>query len=151
MYNKLIQEVVCMKLTDIQKMIKDFEGSNLTELSLEFEEAKLILSKNTSQSFVPQTFSQVLAPIEKEAPVASASNKDSILSPLVGTYYSASSPTSKPFVEAGKQVKKGDVLCLIEAMKIMNEITASRDGVITKVHALNGQVVGMEEPLFDLE
>jgi acetyl-CoA carboxylase biotin carboxyl carrier protein len=140
-----------MKLTDIQKIIKDFEGSNLTELSIEFEEAKIKLSKNGALSYVPQTVSQVLAPIEKELPIAAEKNKNTISSPLVGTYYSASSPTSKPFVETGKQVKKGDVLCLIEAMKIMNEITASKDGVITKVHALNGQVVGMEDPLFDME
>jgi acetyl-CoA carboxylase biotin carboxyl carrier protein len=140
-----------MKLTDIQKIIKDFEGSNLTELSIEFEEAKIKLSKNGAVSYVPQTVSQVLAPIEKELPIAPEKNKNTISSPLVGTYYSASSPTSKPFVETGKQVKKGDVLCLIEAMKIMNEITASKDGVITKVHALNGQVVGMEDPLFDME
>jgi acetyl-CoA carboxylase biotin carboxyl carrier protein len=140
-----------MKLTDIQKIIKDFEGSNLTELSIEFEEAKIKLSKNGAVSFVPQTVSQVLAPIEKETPIAPEKSKNTISSPLVGTYYSASSPTSKPFVETGKQVKKGDVLCLIEAMKIMNEITASKDGVITKVHALNGQVVGIEDPLFDME
>jgi acetyl-CoA carboxylase biotin carboxyl carrier protein len=140
-----------MKLTDIQKIIKDFEGSNLTELSIEFEEAKIKLSKNGAVSFVPQTVSQVLAPIEKEAPIVPEKSKNTISSPLVGTYYSASSPTSKPFVETGKQVKKGDVLCLIEAMKIMNEITASKDGVITKVHALNGQVVGIEDPLFDME
>jgi len=140
-----------MKLTDIQKIIKDFEGSNLTELSIEFEEAKIKLSKNGAVSYVPQTVSQVLAPIEKELPIAPEKNKNTISSPLVGTYYSASSPTTKPFVEVGKQVKKGDVLCLIEAMKIMNEITASKDGVITKVHALNGQVVGIEDPLFDME
>ena len=140
-----------MKLTDIQKIIKDFEGSNLTELSIEFEEAKIKLSKNGAVSYVPQTVSQILAPIEKELPIATEKSKNTISSPLVGTYYSASSPTSKPFVETGKQVKKGDVLCLIEAMKIMNEITASKDGVITKVHALNGQVVGMEDPLFDME
>jgi acetyl-CoA carboxylase biotin carboxyl carrier protein len=144
-----------MKLTDIQKMIKDFEGSNLTELSIEFEEAKIKLSKNSAQTFipqaVPQAVSQVLAPIEKSMPLTSEPSKNSISSPLVGTYYSASSPTSKPFVEVGKQVKKGDVLCLIEAMKIMNEITATKDGVITKIHALNGQVVGMEDPLFDME
>jgi acetyl-CoA carboxylase biotin carboxyl carrier protein len=140
-----------MKLTDIQKIIKDFEGSNLTELSIEFEEAKIKLSKNGAVSYVPQTVSQVLAPIEKELPIAPEKNKNTISSPLVGTYYSARSPTTKPFVEVGKQVKKGDVLCLIEAMKIMNEITASKDGVITKVHALNGQVVGMEDPLFDME
>lgn len=141
-----------MKLTDIQKMIKDFEASNLTELSLEFEEAKLKLSKNALYQATPQPIQQVLAPIEKEVvskPQASAKNP--INSPLVGTYYAASSPQSKPFCEVGKAVKKGDVLCLIEAMKIMNEITAPKDGVIVKIHAVNGQVVGMDDPLFEME
>ena len=72
-------------------------------------------------------------------------------SPLVGTFYAASSPKSKPYVEVGTKVKKGDVLCLIEAMKIMNEITAPQDGTIVKVHVMNGQVVGINDALFDLE
>ncbi len=142
-----------MKLTDIQKMIKDFESSNLTELNLEFEETKLKLSKQTHiQNHPIQTsMAQVLAPVETETKVTKDAPKNPINSPLVGTYYAASSPQSKPFVEVGKQVKKGDVLCLIEAMKIMNEITAPKDGVIIKIHAMNGQVVGMEDPLFEME
>lgn len=143
-----------MKLTDIQKMIKDFEASNLTELSIEFEEAKLKLSKNMTYQPTQQPIAQVLAPIEKEVQASQTTTskaKNPINSPLVGTFYAASSPQSKPFVEVGKSVKKGDVLCLIEAMKIMNEITAPKDGVIIKIHAVNGQVVGMDDPLFEME
>ena len=73
------------------------------------------------------------------------------MSPLVGTFYASSSPKSKPYVEVGSKVKKCDVLCLIEAMKIMNEITAPKDGTILKVHAMNGQVVGIDDAMFDLE
>ena len=140
-----------MKLTDIQKIIKDFEGSNLTELSIEFEEAKIKLSKNGAVSYVPQTVSQVLAPIEKELPIAPEKNKNTISSPLVGTYYSASSPTTKPFVEVGKQVKKGDVLCLIEAMKIMNEIDADKSGEIIEICVENESLVEFGQPLFKIK
>jgi acetyl-CoA carboxylase biotin carboxyl carrier protein len=78
-------------------------------------------------------------------------SENTITSPLVGTFYASSSPKSKPYVEVGSKVKKGDVLCLIEAMKIMNEITAPHDGTLVKVHVMNGQVVGIDDALFDLE
>ena len=142
-----------MKINEIQKIIKDFEESSLTELSLEFEDTKIQLSKNVSSSInVPvgqNVESNAESPIKEE--VLDTNEKNCVRSPLVGTFYAASSPKSKPYVEKGKQVKKGDVLCLVEAMKIMNEIVAPKDGVITKIYALNGQVVGIEEPLFDLE
>ncbi|MGA0351325.1 MAG: acetyl-CoA carboxylase biotin carboxyl carrier protein [Acholeplasmataceae bacterium] len=142
-----------MKLSDIQKIIKDFEKSSLTELSLEFEDTKINLSKKqeTSQpqtSVVPAQQAETIA--QTQSNTSKVSN-NVVKSPLVGTFYAASSPKSKPYVEVGTKVNKGDVLCLVEAMKIMNEITAPKDGVILKIHALNGQVVGIDDPLFDLE
>lgn len=142
-----------MKLSEIQKMIKDFENSNLTELELTFEDTTIKLSKQ-------QTLSQPSTVVTPSAPVynqpqqdlnPSLSSENTIVSPLVGTFYAASSPKSKPYVEVGSKVKKGDVLCLIEAMKIMNEITAPKDGTIVKSHVMNGQVVGIDDALFDLE
>jgi acetyl-CoA carboxylase biotin carboxyl carrier protein len=142
-----------MKLSEIQKMIKDFENSNLTELELTFEDTTIKLSKQ-------QTLSQPSPVVTPSAPVynqpqqdpnPSLSSENTIVSPLVGTFYAASSPKSKPYVEVGSKVKKGDVLCLIEAMKIMNEITAPKDGTIVKTHVMNGQVVGIDDALFDLE
>ncbi len=142
-----------MKLSEIQKMIKDFENSNLTELELTFEDTTIKLSKQ-------QTLSQPSPVVTPSAPVYNQPQQDSnpslslentIMSPLVGTFYAASSPKSKPYVEVGSKVKKGDVLCLIEAMKIMNEITAPKDGTIVKTHVMNGQVVGIDDALFDLE
>ena len=142
-----------MKLSEIQKMIKDFENSNLTELELTFEDTTIKLSKK-------QTLSQSSPVVTPSAPVynqpqqdinTTLSSENTIMSPLVGTFYAASSPKSKPYVEVGSKVKKGDVLCLIEAMKIMNEITAPKDGTIVKTHVMNGQVVGIDDALFDLE
>ncbi|MDA0871723.1 MAG: acetyl-CoA carboxylase biotin carboxyl carrier protein [Firmicutes bacterium] len=142
-----------MKLSEIQKMIKDFENSNLTELELTFEDTTIKLSKQQTHQSAPAPVvspSPVYhVPLKEQEPPQSAEN--TIVSPLVGTFYASSSPKSKPYVEVGSKVKKGDVLCLIEAMKIMNEITAPKDGTILKVHVMNGQVVGIDDALFDLE
>ena len=142
-----------MKLSEIQKMIKDFENSNLTELELTFEDTTIKLSKQQTQQSAPATVvspSPVYhVPQKEQEPLQSVENI--IVSPLVGTFYASSSPKSKPYVEVGSKVKKGDVLCLVEAMKIMNEITAPKDGTILKVHVMNGQVVGIDDALFDLE
>lgn len=141
-----------MKLTDIQKIIKDFETSSLTELELEFEDSKIKLSKNQTQEVKPVSLSQpnISSAPSVTTPNPIVSEDNTFRSPLVGTYYAASSPKAKAYVEQGQKVSKGDVLCLIEAMKIMNEITAPKDGTILKVHALNGQVVGINDPLFDI-
>jgi acetyl-CoA carboxylase biotin carboxyl carrier protein len=142
-----------MKLLEIQKMIKDFENSNLTELELTFEDTTIKLSKQQAQ-VTPA------APVISPSPVyhvppkeqdIKTQSENTIASPLVGTFYASSSPKSKPYVEVGSKVKKGDVLCLIEAMKIMNEITAPHEGTIVKLHVMNGQVVGIDDALFDLE
>ncbi|MBK5944646.1 acetyl-CoA carboxylase biotin carboxyl carrier protein, partial [Halorhodospira halophila] len=71
-----------------------------------------------------------------------------IRSPMVGTFYRAPSPTAKPFVEEGQRVKAGDTLCIVEAMKMLNQIEADRDGVITAVLVENGQPVEYDQPLF---
>lgn len=74
-----------------------------------------------------------------------------VLSPMVGVFYSAPSPQSKPFVEVGSRVKKGDVLCIVEAMKLMNEITAELDGEIVEVCAASGDVVEYGQTLFRIQ
>lgn len=71
-----------------------------------------------------------------------------IRSPMVGTFYRSPSPTSKPFVEVGQKVRAGDTLCIIEAMKMLNQIEADRDGVVTAVLVENGQPVEFDQPLF---
>ena len=87
---------------------------------------------------------------EAEEPEPAKTGKE-ILSPMVGMFYAAPSPNSDPFVKPGDRVKKGDILCIIEAMKLMNEITAEEDGVLAEVLAENGQVVEFSQPLFRLK
>jgi acetyl-CoA carboxylase biotin carboxyl carrier protein len=86
------------------------------------------------------------------APVAEAEpSGHTVKSPMVGTFYRASSPGAKAFAEVGQQVKEGDTICIIEAMKILNEIEADKSGTITKILAENGQAVEYGAPLFIIE
>ncbi|MFA7417305.1 MAG: acetyl-CoA carboxylase biotin carboxyl carrier protein [Acholeplasma sp.] len=146
-----------MKLTDIKSIIKDFETSTLTVLELEAENVKLKLSKNKEnqieakiespelkESTQPQSAVQSQAAQTTQVGI----NDQSIKSPLVGTFYEASSPEAEAFVKVGDTVKKGQVVCIVEAMKIMNEITSSVDGKIAKVNFKNGDVVGFDDVLF---
>ena len=82
------------------------------------------------------------------APAAAEEESHLIKSPIVGTFYEAPSPDAAPFVSVGDRVSKGEVVCIIEAMKLMNEIEADRDGVVAELLVKNGQGVGYEEPLF---
>ena len=91
----------------------------------------------------------VVATTEAAAPVVSAAN--ALKSPMVGTFYRSASPTSAAFVEEGQTVKVGDTLCIIEAMKLMNEIEADRAGVVKKILITDGQPVEYGEPLFIIE
>jgi acetyl-CoA carboxylase biotin carboxyl carrier protein len=138
-------------IKEIQKMIKDFEKSELTELELEYEEVKLKLSKNTyeTKSNVevanPQTIEENIETVQPKT-----SQDIEVKSPLVGTFYRSESPTTKPFVEMGQVVHKGDVLCIIEAMKIMNEITAPSSGKITSILLEDKDVVSFDQVLMTI-
>jgi acetyl-CoA carboxylase biotin carboxyl carrier protein len=90
------------------------------------------------------------APATAEAPAAAPSGHQ-VKSPMVGTFYRASSPGAKSFVEVGSVVKQGDPICIIEAMKILNEIEADQSGTITQILAENGQAVEYGQPLFVIE
>jgi len=85
------------------------------------------------------------------APASSRSSGREIRSPFVGTFYAASSPTSEPFVKVGQRINKGDVLCIIEAMKLMNEIEAEESGTITQIMIKNGETAEFDQVLFMME
>jgi acetyl-CoA carboxylase biotin carboxyl carrier protein len=89
-----------------------------------------------------------MAAAPTEAPVASG---HVVKSPMVGTFYTASSPEAKPFVQVGSVVKEGETICIIEAMKILNEIEADKSGTVTRVLVDNGQAVEYGQPLFMIE
>lgn len=148
-----------MDYKQVQALIKDFEMSNLSSLELDFDGVKLKLTKLPSLS-PAVALTPAVAPTVPVTPLVNSAKKNespalgepaspllAIKSPLVGTFYAASSPNSEPFVSVGKKVKKGQTVCIIEAMKIMNEIASPYDGVIEKIELKSGSVVGFDQVL----
>jgi acetyl-CoA carboxylase biotin carboxyl carrier protein len=99
---------------------------------------------------LPTTVIRTDAPAEGVSPAPAADEADKITSPIVGVFYAAPAENAEPFVSIGDRVRKGQTLCIIEAMKLMNEITAEEDGVIEKICVTNGQVVEYGTELFRL-
>ncbi|MDR1157307.1 MAG: acetyl-CoA carboxylase biotin carboxyl carrier protein [Oscillospiraceae bacterium] len=130
--------------TDVGVLLVEDEGSGL----------KLRIERAAAPSPVCGTSEKTPAPaVWARAPeaVSAASELVEIRAPIVGTFYAAPAPDAPPFVTAGQVVSKGDTLCIIEAMKMMNEIEAERDGVIVRVLAQNGGLVEFGQPLFEME
>jgi acetyl-CoA carboxylase biotin carboxyl carrier protein len=142
-----------MNIKDIQGIIKDFENSVLTSLELEMDNFKIRLSKQTSQS-QPVTVVSTSPVQNQEQTIPNIPSSSHICvpvkSPLVGTYFASSTPTGEPFVQVGQRIKKGDVVCIVEAMKIMNEITAPCSGIVERIDVINGQVVGYDQVLITI-
>lgn len=137
-----------MKIEEIEKIVKMFEKANITSLDIEVDDMKIKLTKSENQVgfVVPSEHSSSVTPSTSEEEVVN--EKDIVKSPLVGTYHQAQYPDAKPFVEVGFKVKKGDKLCIIEAMKVMNEITAPKDGTVKAIYASEGGVIEFDQKLF---
>ena len=141
-----------MELDKLKKFIKFMDDNNLSELEIEEEGKRIRLGRNSNNQpvIIPQP-PAASAPGEemKEAPPKKSG--DEIKSPMVGTFYRASSPGAKPYCEVGDSVKPGDVVCIIEAMKLMNEIKAEVGGKVMQIPAENGQAVEFGQVLFVVE
>ena len=135
----------------LKDYIKGLEDSSLAEIEISDEEDSIRLAKPSADSPVV-AFAPSNAPAAAQAAPAAApaTSGKAIKSPMVGVFYAAPSPDRPPFVNVGDTVKKGDVVCIIEAMKIMNEITATESGTITEVLVENGDVVEYDQPLFTI-
>jgi len=158
-----------MDLDEIKLVLEMMREHDLSEFELERDGVKLRLRKNSAHQWngsapLPQvTFVPPMAAVAPAghdagapaAPVLAPANEDIDLaivkSPIVGTFYRQSEPGAKPFADVGQTVKKGQVLCIIEAMKLMNEINAECDGEIVKVYVENGQAVHYGERLFAIK
>lgn len=139
-----------MDFKQIQTIIKEFEKSNMTILEIETDEFKIKLSKNKScDNLEPSIVNipNVETVTNHPAPAPVQPKGFEVKSPLVGTFYEANSPKEKPFVTVGQRVEKGQTLCIIEAMKIMNEITAPVSGVVESVNVKNGSAIGFDQVL----
>jgi acetyl-CoA carboxylase biotin carboxyl carrier protein len=138
-----------MDLRKLKKLIDLVEASGISELELTEGEEKVKISRNSGVSQPPKLIQSQPEPIKIEKPeIPPVFDGEPINSPMVGSFYRAASPDSSPFIEIGSTVKKGDVLCIIEAMKLLNEIESEHDGIIKKILVENGQPVEFGEPLF---
>jgi len=153
-----------MDLRKLKTLIDLVSDSNVSELEITEAEGTVRIVKSAPAPVAMVT--QMAAPVAVAAPVAAAPAPaaapaapvveavpagHTVKSPMVGTFYRSSSPGAKAFAEVGQQVKEGDTICIIEAMKILNEIEADKSGTITKILAENGQAVEYGAPLFIIE
>ncbi|WP_133126714.1 acetyl-CoA carboxylase biotin carboxyl carrier protein [Legionella nagasakiensis] len=153
-----------MDIRKIKKLIELLEETGISEIEIKEGEESVRLSRHSYAPEVPQVrpFNMPTAiPQPMASPVTStaAESKSAeattsghkVRSPMVGTMYTAPSPDAAPFVTIGQSVKAGDTLCIIEAMKMFNEIEADRAGTITAIHVANGEPVEYDQPLFTIE
>ena len=151
-----------MDIRKIKKLIELVEESGIAELEISEGEESVRISRNFSgqvTTAMPQMMMQpAMAPAAAPAAAAVAPTADAatpsghlMRSPMVGSFYRSSSPEAKPFVEVGQQVNVGDTLCIVEAMKMMNQIESDKTGVIKAILVENGQAVEFDEPLFIIE
>jgi acetyl-CoA carboxylase biotin carboxyl carrier protein len=141
---------------EITKIIDFIESRNLSHFELEIEGFKIKIGRNLppviSQPPVPESVSPDKNPESTEAsPTKPRTNSHEITSPMVGTFYRAPDPSSLPFIEIGDQVKKNQTLCIIEAMKLMNEIQSDVDGTLKEIYIKNGTPVEYGQPLFAIQ
>jgi len=148
---------MAMDIRKIKKLIEMLEESNLAELEIKEGEESIRISRAGTVSSPPAhhhhvVSAQPLAPAATAPAVATpAMTGHAVVSPMVGTFFRAASPGANSFVEIGSQVKVGDTLCIIEAMKMLNEIEADKAGVVKAILKENGQPVEYGEPLVIIE
>jgi acetyl-CoA carboxylase biotin carboxyl carrier protein len=154
-----------MDIRKVKKLIELLEESGIAEIEIKEGEEAVRISRMPTGAVVPQYYAAPAAApaAAAAAPAASAAapaaaplarrkdDENIVPAPMVGTYYSAASPTAKPFVQLGDEVKEGQVLCIIEAMKMMNQIESDRAGRVTAIMCKNGDPVEFGQPLFVVE
>ncbi|GIV55793.1 MAG: acetyl-CoA carboxylase biotin carboxyl carrier protein subunit [Candidatus Kapaibacterium sp.] len=156
-----------MDLNYLRRLLKLFDESTLTELTIEEEGvtvrlARRLESSNNASVALPQVMVQPVAP-SHPAPITAPSHEPlpaaapapsaqthTIVSPIVGTFYRAPAPDAEPFVKVGDHVVPGQTLCIVEAMKLMNEIESDVSGTVVKILVENGQPVEYNQPLFEI-
>lgn len=150
-----------MEIQDIKALVAQVDNSSINELTLEQENFKIVIRKTPEQVQTPAAAQPAPAPVMTPAPAAAEVQVAEphcerveyaeISSPIVGTFYAAPSPDADPYVKVGDKVRKGDVLCIVEAMKIMNEIESEHSGTIVKILGENAKPVEFGQTLFLIE
>ena len=147
-----------MDLRKLKTLIDLVSDSNVSELEITEAEGKVRIVKSmgvAAPMVMPQAAPAAMVTAPARAPVAAevpaAPTGHAVKSPMVGTFYRSSSPGAAPFIQIGSVVKEGDTLCIIEAMKILNEIESDKAGTVTQILSENGQAVEYGQPLFIVE
>ena len=155
-----------MDLRKIKKLMELLEESGIAEIEVKEGEESIKLSRNISSTTNMQVPQIIQQPVQTSQPPTNQQAADmgvnavddlkkekrnTVNSPMVGTFYASASPESKPFVTIGQSVKKGDTLCILEAMKMMNQVQAESDGKIVEILVDNAEPVEFDQPLFVLE
>jgi acetyl-CoA carboxylase biotin carboxyl carrier protein len=151
-----------MDLRKLKTLIDLVSDSNVSELEITEAEGKVRIVKGMvgvpMAQYAPQMPMQAHAPamaapaaVVVEPPAPAASTEHVVKSPMVGTFYRSASPGAKPFVEVGDSIKAGETICIVEAMKILNEIEADKSGTVQKILCENGQAVEYGQPMFVIE
>ncbi len=151
-----------MDIRKVKKLIELLEESGIAEIEIKEGEESVRISRGGTQPIYQQPAMHYAAPPQAAsapaqvaaAPVVAAAapnNDHAVTAPMVGTYYASAAPGAKPFVDIGSEVKVGDTLCIIEAMKMMNQIESDRAGKVTSVLAKNGEPVEFGQVLFIIE
>ena len=149
-----------MDIRKVKKLIELLEESGISELEISEGEESVRISRHPRMAMQAQAAAPI--PLPQAAPTAATpataagehkprNDESTVTSPMVGTYYSASAPGAKPFVELGDEIKVGQILCIIEAMKMMNQIESDKAGRVTAILAKNGEPVEFGQPLFIIE
>ena len=145
---------------DIFELVRFFDKSSITELEMEDQNTRIRIKKDLTakaaagQDDCAADRREISAEEETDEAKGISQAEDEvsfIRSPIVGVYYMAPSPESDPFVAEGESIKEGDTMCVIEAMKVMNELRAPFDCIIKKIYVENGQMVEFDQPLFEVE
>lgn len=148
-----------MDIRKIKKLIELITESDVEELEIKEGDESIRINRRkqvvTSNPTVIATPTPVASPVSEAAPVSTESSAtpnsaNTINAPMVGTFYRAPSPDSAPFIQEGQSVKAGDVLCIIEAMKMMNQIEADKSGVIQSIEVTDGEPVEFDQVLFTI-
>lgn len=153
-----------MDIRKVKKLIELLEASSVDEIEIKEGEESVRISRNTAAPVMAAAPAMMPAPAMPQAPAPAASAaqapapepaaasgaENALRSPMVGTFYRSPSPDAAAFVEVGQSVRAGDVLCIVEAMKMMNQIEADRAGTVTAIHVENGEPVEFDQPLITI-
>lgn len=146
-----------MNQEELRNIMREFYDSPLTFLEVEDADTRIKMKKPAGQQVEPASMPvraavvEVAQPVEAAAEAPADSNKVYVRSPLVGVFYEAPAPGEEPFVRPGQHVEEGDVLCLVEAMKMMNEIKAPKAGTVRWIAVENAATVGFDDLIMEIE